>query len=71
MQEQQLEGKPKIRSKTIWFNIGTLLVSVGTQFAFIGGLLPPEYQIPIALLLGTLTAIGNVILRMVTKEPLQ
>lgn len=71
MQSHQSEGKPKLKSKTIWFNIGTLLVSVGTQFAFLGGLLPPEYQIPLALLLGTLTAVGNVILRMVTKEPLK
>lgn len=70
MQEPKT-GKSRYKSRTIWFNIGTLLVSLGTQFAFLTTTLPVEYQIPVTITLGVFTAVGNVILRMVTKEPLE
>lgn len=68
---ERRRSKSKWRSKTIWFNIGTFLVSLGTQFVFLEQVLPVEYQLIATIVLATLVALGNVVLRMVTKEPLE
>lgn len=63
--------KSKWKSRTIWFAIGSLLVNVGAQFAFVVEIVPLEYRIIATIVLSTLTAVGTVILRMLTTEPVK
>ena len=65
------KSKSKWKSRTIWFSVGSLLVNIGTQFAFIVEITPLEYRIAATILLSTLTAIGTIILRMLTTEPVE
>ena len=55
-------GKPWYLSKTIWFNIISLLASI---LAYYGIDIPADQIGPIATLI---VIIGNIILRGVTKE---
>lgn len=48
-------GVPWYLSKTLWFNVATLLVSLATT-------LPPEYAVVTA-------TIGNILLRYLTNQP--
>lgn len=63
--------KPIWRSKTFWFNFGTGMVSLGTEFAFVADFLPEEYEAMTRIGLASFVAIGNVILRTVTAEPVR
>ena len=64
-------GKHWSKSRTIWFNIGTGLVGIGVEFAAVADLLPDEYQPAARLGLAVLVAVGNVILRTITSEPVR
>lgn len=68
---EQPIGKPWRRSRTIWFNIATLLVAVATEFSALVELLPPDHQPTVRFFLMLLLAVGNVIFRILTSEPLK
>ena len=63
--------KSKWKSKTIWFAVGSCLVNVGAQFAFVVDVVPMEYRIIATIVISTITAIGTIILRMITTEPVE
>ncbi|MDH5796944.1 MAG: hypothetical protein OEZ19_00125 [Paracoccaceae bacterium] len=58
------------RSRTIWFGVGTGLASTGSELMFMADLLPEAWQIPVRIGLGVITAIGIVILRVITDSPI-
>lgn len=58
------------QSKTIWFNVGTVLAVIGTEYGLLVDLFKPEYQDIIRLSLALVSAAGNAILRVVTSKPL-
>ena len=60
--EPALEPKKWYTSKTLWFNVG-VAAGAGALTAFTG---ESEVPLSIATVVGT---IGNLILRLVTKQP--
>lgn len=63
------QAKPLSRSRTVWWQIGTVLATVGVEFAAFVDVLPEEWK-PFALMLVIgCGVIGNVILRVVTSQP--
>lgn len=64
-------GKVWWQSRTIWANIGMALVAVGTEFLALIEFTPEEYQFVARLSVTALIAVGNIVLRTVTYEPLR
>lgn len=65
------EVKKWYQSKTIWFNGGTFLVTVGGELAILSEFVPSEYRV---VFLGGLTmasAFGNIIIRTVTTKGIE
>lgn len=69
------KAKPFWRSKTIWFNFFMGLVAFAgeminllTQFEVLG--VPPEWIAIARTVLTVIILVGNVILRVITREPL-
>lgn len=58
------------QSRTIWFNIGSVLLVIGTEFASFVEFLDPAQQDDVRFWLALFTAAGNAILRSVTTKPL-
>lgn len=58
-------------SKTIWFNVAIGMTSAGTELMAIIEFLSEDYQSGVRAFLIMLTAIGNVILRLITTEPIR
>lgn len=63
-------AKKWYQSKTIWFNIGTVLLATGTEYSAFVELLNPDIQADVRLWLALFSASGNAILRVVTTKPL-
>lgn len=61
-------GKSLRTSKTFWFNVLTAAVSVGTYL--VNSDLVAQYPQVVAIG-GTVVGVLNVLLRLVTKEPIQ
>lgn len=57
------EGKSLVASKTFWVNVLTLAISAG---GYLSGMVPPHWQ---PWLAGGL-AIANVLLRLITEQPI-
>jgi hypothetical protein len=57
-------------SKTIWFNIGSFLVTIASELAVLSEFLPPEYRLIFLVSITTITGVGNIILRTVTNKGL-
>lgn len=67
-QGDETMGKGLLRSKTVWFNLLTGAVSIGTflmNTEFIAN--NPE----VVAVIGTVIAVANIVLRMITKEPIK
>ena len=64
---EETMGKGLLRSKTAWVNILTAIVSVGTYLTDSDLLANNPEIVAIA---GTVIGVVNVILRLVTKEPI-
>jgi len=62
-----MDAKKFWESKTFWFFLLTLLVSIAGVFGF-GGFEPTAEQLEIT---GAVVAIVGIILRFVTKEPIK
>jgi len=58
-------------SKTMWFNIATILVAVGSEMTPILGVLDPETADVVTPMVLVATAVGNIILRSVTSKPVR
>jgi hypothetical protein len=59
------------QSKTVWFNVATGLIGIGTEAAALVDAVPEGWQETARLGLVALVAVGNVILRLVTSEPVR
>lgn len=57
-------------SRTIWFNLASAILIIGTEFAQLSDLIKPEYQELFKLTLLCMTVLGNTILRILTTKPL-
>lgn len=70
--EPRNTGKPWYKSKTIIFNIVSLivLVSGSPQAAELLPLFPPDWQEGIARAMPVILVAGNAYLRMITNEPI-
>lgn len=66
-----MNGKPWWKSKTLWFNVGIVLVAIGQELAAAASMLSDAVQGTIQLFLALFVAVGNAILRIVTHEPLR
>lgn len=62
-----MESKPIYKSKTIWFNI-IIPVVAWAAYKVTGGDMPPDVA---ASVLGVVQTVGNIILRLITKQPLE
>lgn len=65
------EVKKWNQSKTIWFNIGTLLVTVGAELIILAEFVPAEYRVVFLGGLAMASAFGNIILRTVTTKGIE
>ncbi|HKL87612.1 MAG TPA: hypothetical protein VJ884_01315 [Salinibacter sp.] len=63
-----IEAKPWFYSKTIWFNIGTAFVAVGNEMMPLLEVADSSEDLRAFLLVAL--AVGNTILRIVTRQPL-
>ena len=61
--------KPIYQSKTFWFNVLAVAVLVASQFGFSEFSLDQNTIDTVLKILAGVTAVGNVGLRLVTKEP--
>jgi len=59
-----MDGKPIWRSKTFWFNVIALVVFVATRFGYADFTPDPD-------LMAAAAAILNIVLRLVTREPVR
>ena len=62
-----MEAKPFYLSKTIWFNV-ILPVVAWAAYKLTGADMPPDVA---ASLLGIVQTVGNIILRLITKQPIE
>lgn len=58
---KKVEGKPFWKSKTLWFNLITIALGVVQVVTEV-------YPLPVEVL-GLVNGVGNVLLRVVTSEP--
>lgn len=65
------QGKPWWASRTIWFNVALVMSAIGAEFAALADLLPQEWQEPVRLALVAMSAIGNMLLRVMTAQPIR
>ena len=68
MPGQFVENKPLLKSKTLWFNLLTLIVATAV-FLLDQQLIIDNPQI--AYWLGIFITIGNTVLRLVTSQPVE
>lgn len=61
--------KPIYRSKTFWFNVIAVVVLVASQFGYSEFSLDQDTVDLVLKILAGVTAVGNVGLRLTTKEP--
>ena len=68
-----MTGKPKVKSKTLWFNAITLIVAlVGVALDFVPLFeLSDAAKLWLSLSLTMANVGGNTILRLITSEPLR
>ena len=59
-----MDGKPVVKSRTIWFNVLAVVVLIANMFGF------GEFELDAEVIAGV-TAIVNFLLRFITKEPLK
>ena len=59
------------KSKTIWLNVAGLSIAVAQEFLVLVELLPETYQDAVRFWLMFLLALGNIVVRTVTKEPIK
>lgn len=67
-QEQPMNGKPIVKSKTFWVNLATAVAGV---LATLGGSDLIQENPQVAGIFATVIGVANVLLRLVTKEPVQ
>lgn len=71
MNMTQTQPKPWRKARTIWFNIAAAMVGLGQELMVVADMLPEEHASTARIVLTAATAIGNVILRFDTKEPIR
>lgn len=64
-----MEAKVWYKSKTMWFNLGTILVAVTAELTPLLGFLSEETATVVTPLVLIAAAVGNIILRSVTTQP--
>lgn len=65
-QEPEMNGKPLVKSKTFWINLVTIVAGIVT---LIGGSDLIQENPQYAGLAATVIGVVNILLRLVTKEP--
>jgi len=61
-----INGKALLTSKTFWFNVIFIIVTIAGYFGYAD--FEPDSKV--VEILGTVFAIGNILIRTVTKEPI-
>lgn len=59
------------QSRTLWFNIATGMVGLGTELLAVVELVPDDWQSLLRAALIIVTALGNAILRFLTSQPIE
>lgn len=67
---EPIETKLWYQSKTVWFNIGTILVVVAAELTPLLGLFDAQTEAALTPLVLLAAAVGNILLRAVTTKPL-
>lgn len=62
-----MESKPVYKSKTVWFNVLLPLVTWGA-YKMTGVEIPPDVA---AGAIAVMQTVGNIILRLLTKQPIE
>jgi len=62
--------KPHLQSKTLWFNVAMLLIAMAVELAPLLSIVPEEWRDMAQAGLLVCSAVGNFILRLVTKTGL-
>lgn len=65
------DAKHILTSKTFWFNVGTALVTVGTELMPLVDIMSPETAGQARAVIITASVVGNIILRTVTNTPVR
>lgn len=66
-----MSSKAWWQSKTIWFNVLTALLIIATRHGFSEFTPDPNIEFYAQIVETVVVAVGNIILRLVTRQPVQ